>query len=294
MAKVSYIQIPAGMETQYARGLQSGDRFQFSRIRIKDMFLSRSRVKGITIKSMLTQLAPVWAALTQGERDDWEAAGLASNLHGWKMFVQDTAARRRNGQSGYATPNTIYQSMVGRITVAAPATGLQLEQAHPSTYFVQKKVTGTKSQYSPQAVSEPITLPLTIGISWKSDLTAEGASPRARFFCIVYSSYQGRDIETVLEIPFGLSDDWTSDTATLSTVLGPVRGYSAFIEVYNARGDLYFDNINITHNGENWTRDPNCNNISQNFTRAFFQVARHWVATNPADGTDYGSVYFIP
>src|SRR5665648_396992 len=115
MTKVSYLQIPAGMEDDYWAVLRPGDRFAFSRVCVKDLFQSRNRVKGISVKSQLVALAPIWAALTSGEKDAWEAAGLESNLHGWKMFVADTTARRRAGISGYATPNVLYQSMVGRI-----------------------------------------------------------------------------------------------------------------------------------------------------------------------------------
>lgn len=294
MGKVSYIGIPPGLETAYQKGLQPGDRFQFSRVRVKDLFVSRSRVKGITEKSMLVSLAPDWSALTLAEQDAWTAAGAVQGLSGWKMFVKDTSARRRAGESGFATPNTTYQAMVGRILVQSPATGLLIEQAHPSTYYVQRKVTGTRSQYQPVAVNELFSLPLSISIAYKTALTAAGASPRARFFCEVYSNYQGRDITTELAIDFGLTDDWQIASATLTQVLGHVKGYSAFIEVYNATGNLYFDNVQLTHNSENWARDPGCNNIAQAFTRAFFQVARHWVAVNPTDGVDFGSVYFVP
>jgi hypothetical protein len=208
------------------------------------------------------------------------------------MFVKDTAARRRASLSGYATPNTTYQAMVGRIFVESPATGLTITQMHPVRYFVRRKVAGTKSQYSPVAITESFSLPLSLGISYKSDLTAIDGSARARFYCVVYSSYQGRTIETPISIDFGLSDDWTRETATLSSVLGPVQGYSAFIEVYNATGNLYFDNVNITHDSENWARDPGCNNISQSFTRAFFQVARAWVPVDVVEGVDFGSIYY--
>ena len=294
MAKVSYVEIPAGLEDAYKRTLVASDRFTFSSVRIKQLFLSRARVKGISVASQLTALAPVWAGFDSATKAAWEAAGLACGLHGWKMFVADTTARRRAGISGYATPNVLYQSMVGHIEVAAPATGLQIEQAHPSTYYVQKKVAGTKAQYSPVAVNEPFSLPLTISISHKTALAAAGVSPRARFFCVVTSSYQGRDIETTLSIDFGLTDDWGRSSATLSTVVGLPRYYEAFIEVYNARGDLYFDDVSISHDAENWARDPACNNIAQAFTHAFYQVEKHWVATNPADGADFGSSYFVP
>jgi len=292
MAKVSYLNLDAGSEALYKKVLQAGDRFTFSRVRVKDQFLSRSRVKGITQKSLLPEIAAAWGAMSAGQQDAWNAAGITEALNGYKAFVADTVARRKAGITGYATPNNLYQGNVGRIQVLSPATGLQLEQAHPLQYFVLHKVTGTRSQYSPKAVTEPFSFPLVLGASWHTALTSAGASPRARIFAVVYSSYQGQTLETVLEIPFGLTDAWQRATATLSTVIGPVQGYSVFIEVYNARGNLYFDNILIQHGGENWARDAVCGNISQSFTRSFYQVAKHWVPTNAAEGTDFGSVYY--
>ena len=292
MARVSYIVLPPGYEDLYKSKIQPGDRFTFSRVRVKDIFLSRARVKGLSIRSQLVTLAPVWQALSVGEKDAWTAAGEACGLTGWKMFVVDTTERRKAGFSGYATPNTLYQSEVGRIFVESPATGLLIEQAHPLTYFVKRKVTGTRSQYSPVAISESFSLPLEISCSYKTDLTALGSDARARFFCVVYSSYQGTTREATVALDFGLSDDWQRVTATISSVVGPIQGYSAFFEVYNARGDLFFDNVSIKHGGENWARDPACNNVSQNFTRAFYQVAKHWVAVNPSEGADFGSFYF--
>ena len=294
MAKVSFVDIPSGLEAAYRKVLQPGDRFTFSRVRVKQLFLSRSRIRGITQHSVLVQLGPVWAAMSPTDQAAWNAAGVASGLTGFKMFVYDTAARRRAGLSGYATPNATYQALVGRITVASPATGLQIEQPHPLNYFVYHKVVGTRSQYNPVAVTESFGFPLDIGISWHTALTPLGGDARARFYCIVYSSYQGTDIATTLEIPFGMTDAWQRATASLSTVVGPVQSYEAFIEVYNATGDLFFDDVDITHTGHNWARDPNCNNVAQAFTKAYAQIPRHWAPTNISDGADFGSVYFVP
>lgn len=293
MGKVSYISIPPELEDVYKRALQPGDRFQFSRVRVKDLFLSRSRVKGITQKSQLVALAPVWQALTAPEQAAWNAAGAESGLTGWKQFVQDTTERRKAGYSGYATPSTLYQSEVGRILVESPAVGLKIEQAHPLTYYVQRKVSGTRSQYQMVPVVEHFGFPLTIECSYKSELTALDTDARARMYAVVYSQYQGRTIETELALNFDMSTDWVRDSATLSTVLGLVKAYTVFIEVHNARGNLYFDNVVIQHNAENWARDPHCNNVSASFTKAFAQVARAWAAVNPTEGTDYGSVYYL-
>jgi hypothetical protein len=157
---------------------------------------------------------------------------------------------------------------------------------------VQRKVKGTRSQYEPVKVTESFGLPVDIKISYKTALTSAGDSPRARFYLDVLSHYQGRDISTILSIDFGLADDWQTKTATLSSVLGVVRGYTAFIEIFNARGDLWFDNIEIYHSGHNWARDPNCNNIKQAFTKAFYQIPAHWAVVTLPVGSFYDSVYY--
>lgn len=293
MAKVTYVSISPGMEDVYKKFLQPGDRFQFSRVRVKDIFLSRSRVKGITQKSQLVALAPAWEALSEPVKAAWNAAGAESGLTGWKQFVQDTTERIKAGYTGYATPSTLYQSEVGRILVESPAVGLKIEQAHPLTYYVQRKVSGTRSQYQMVPVVEPFAFPLTLACSWKTELTALDSDARARLYAVIYSQYQGRTIETELALNFGMSDEWQRDEVSIENVLGFVKGYTVFMEVHNARGSLYFDNVAIEHSGENWARDPHCNNVSASFTKAFVQVARAWVAVNPTEGTDYGSVYYL-
>jgi hypothetical protein len=292
MAKVSFLDIPSGLQAAYSRVLQPGDRFTNSRVYVKQQFLSRQRIKGITQRSFLVSLAPVWAALTGGEQSAWNAAAALSGLTGWKLFVYDTVARRKAGFTGYATPVLPYQAMVGEIAISGVATGLLIEQPHPLNYYVYKKVIGTRSQYNPVAVTEAFGFPLEIGISWQTSLTALDGLARARMYVEVISSYQGRDIVTLLQIPFGLNDTWRSATATLSTVVGPVRSYSAYIEVYHCTGTLLFDNVSITHTGHNWARDPDCNNVAQAFTNQYEQIPKHWAPLNMVDGAQFGSVYF--
>lgn len=289
---MSYLDLPPGYEEAYFKTLQPGDRFQFSRVRVKDIFLSRARVKNITFRSQFLSLAPVWDEFTTEQKDAWAAAGAVVGLDGWKAFVRDTTQRRKAGLSGYATPSPLYSGNVGRMVIESPATSMRLVQAHPNVYYVLRKVSGTKSQYSPVPVYERITLPLAITVSWSTELTAAGANPSARFFCVLYSSYQGRTLQTEVEIPFGLTDSWSRSTATIYDVPGLLRGYSAFVEVIDARGTLYFDAPILLHTGENWARDPRCDNIGQGFTKAFYQVARSWIAEDPVEGTDYGSWYY--
>ncbi|MES2382884.1 MAG: hypothetical protein V4538_17685 [Bacteroidota bacterium] len=291
MAKTSYITIPDGLDLSYNKVIQSGDRFILPHVKVKRLFTSRYRKKGLTQKSLMVSLSPVWAGFSDAEKMAWNLSGAESKMTGWKNFVQDTAIRIANSLSGYATPNTLYQSRVGRITIEAPAIGLTILQLHPQSYYINKKVTGTRSQYIPQLVEENLSLPVDLAISYFSDLVSAGSNPRARFFVIVYSNYQGRTIENTCEIEFDLSHAWERKTASISGVLGQFRGYTAFVEINDAQGTLLFDNVEIVHTGLNWARDPFCNSIQTSFTKAFFQIPKNWGAETIPDGAQYRSVY---
>lgn len=291
MAKTGFIEVPVGMESIYKKSIQSGDRFIFPHVKVKRLFTSRSRKKGLTQKSLFVSLAPVWNGFDTPTKDAWTEAGVESSLTGFKLFVQDTAKRIANGISGYATPSPLYQSMVGKMEVQSPAIGLTILQLHPQSYYVNRKVTGTRSQYEPVLISENLSLPVDIAISYKSDLSSAGDSPQAGFFIIIYSNYQGRTIENFCHISFDLSHDWDRLTASISSVKGQFRGYTAFVEIQDAQGILLFDNVEIVHTGQNWARDPFCNSIQTTFTKAFYQIPKNWAPQEIVDGSFYKSVY---
>lgn len=292
MAKVSYKLVPPEFDLQYGKALTPNDRYTFSSVRRAVSFTSRAKIKGITQKSVLPDASVAWAALTTGEQDLWNTAGAESNLTGWRLFVKDFAWSRKLEISGPLEPDPLYQVEVGRLSISAPATSIKIAQLHPQNYYVLRKVSGTKSQYEPVLVTEDFVLPLEMSISWKTDLTSAGASPLARVYAVVYSHYQGRTIETELALNFGLLDDWQRDTVTLSEVLGAVKGYTVFIECQDVVGDLFFDNFSLVHSGQNWARDPFCYNIRSNYTKAFFQIPRHWVTIDVSEGAFFDSFYF--
>lgn len=291
MAKTSVLTIPPGLDTTYFKSLQSGDRFIIPHIKVKRVFTSRSRKKGLTQKSLMVSLAPVWAGFTDEVRTAWNTAGLECDMSGWKLFIQDTSVRMANDIAGYADPNTLYQSKVGKIEIEAPAIGLTLLQLHPESYYINRKVTGTRSEYSPVLVRESLSLPVNIAISYKSNLTSAGSDPLAKFYIIIYSNYQGRTIENLCEIPFALVHDWERLTASISGVIGQFRGYTAFIKIQDCRGTLLFDNVDIIHGGMNWARDPFCNSIQTTFTKAFYQIPKNWAPEEIITGAFYRSVY---
>ena len=292
MAKTSYQLIPAEFDLSYSKALQSGDRFQFPRVRRKTLFISKNRKKGLTQKSLIPILSPIWQALTQAERDAWNSAGVVADMSGFKLFVRDRALRIANDLEGFATPNDLYQTTVGTLRIEAPATSLKIEQLHPLEYWVSRKVRGTRSQYEPIKIIEDFAIPLSIAINYKADLVAFGGEPKARFYCVVYSHYQGLTKENIVEIPFNLQQDWKSEYAILTKVIGKDRGYTCFIELENVRGTLYFDNVEINHSGQNWARDPHTIDINQSFTKAFYQIPKHWAPVDISEGAFFESLYY--
>lgn len=294
MAKTSFQLIPPEFDLSYSKTLKSGDRFVYSSVRLSPQFISRKRVEGLTQASLIPVLAPVWAAFSSADQLAWNNAGAVCGYTGFRLFVQDTSYRIKNSLSGYSTPLLEHQSLVGRINIISPATEIKISQEHPLDYWVLRKVHGTRNQYEPVHIREDFDLPVEIQISYKTDLVSAGLSPRARYYLVVQSHYQGSIIETDLSLEFGLTDAWQTVSASLSSVKGVVRGYTAFIELVDVQGDFFFDNVKINHSGFNWARDPRCNDINQEFTHAFYQIPKHWGVVTLPSGAFYDSFFADP
>ena len=291
MAKTQYIEISQPNSELYYSGLQSGDRFSLSKIRVKKTLFSRNNVKGLTQKSLLPRISDFWNSLTLVQQTAWTNAGAVCGLNGWRLFVQDTCARIKNGLTGLATPSLLHQGLVGELKISSPATELQIEQLHPESYYVYRKVTGSKTMYEPVQVTEDFALPLTISLSYKSNLVAAGSNPVAMYYAEVWSSYQGRDILTNVELPLTLIHDWVNVSAVLTSVIGYVVGYTLYFVLRDVQGTVLIDNVKSIHSGQNWVRDTNCQDIQQEFTKSFAQIPSHWSPVILPDGSEYNSVY---
>jgi len=291
MAKVSYVDIPSGDVDKFYSGLQAGDRFTYSRLRKKSVLLSAVQIDKLVLKSLLKTVGPLWKTLTAVQKLDWKAAGAVIGMKAYNLFVQDQCARIKNGLAGTATPSFLHQSFVGQLHIEAPATELKIVQYHPDHYFVKQKVPGFKSMYRPVMISELFSLPLTISLNYKSNLTAQGAGAFAKFYAYIHYLYQGRDLYHTLVIDLDLASDWKNASATLASVVSRAVHYDLYIHLFNVRGDLYVDNISALHNGVNWCRDPFCRDINQGFTSAFYQVPKHWTGLTAPAGAEFESVY---
>ncbi len=291
MARVKFVSIPPGLEVYFNQAVQPSDRFLYSTMRVANPFISRKKRAGLTQKSQLPLCSEIWQNFTQAVRDDWTEAGVETGLTGFRFFVQDKVLRLKNFLSGESTPSILYQSNVGRLNVVSPASHILISQLHPLTYYVLRKKTGKATMYDVVEVVEQFALPLNLSINYKSNLTAVSGGYSARFYAIIYSSYQGRTIETPLDLDFDLVSDWTNLSAGIGEGIGLVRGYALFLELDGVRGDVWFDDVKAEHSGQNWVRDRNCNNIKRTFTKQFFQVPAHWVALDLPTGSYYNSEY---
>jgi len=313
MAKTTYIDIIPGLENQFFSGIRRDDRFVFSKVAKKNVFLSRKRKTGLTQKSMLPVVSELWAGLSNEKKEAWAAAGAQCNLTGWRLFVQDTCARIISDLPGVATPSLLHQSWVGQIHIEAPASEAKIVQIHPHYYWVLRKVAGKKGMYEPVLVTEDLALAFKLSINYCSNLSVVGSNPFAKFYARFWHSYQGADRYSDFVIPLdfdtsGIQPDcWKSAEATISLygvddfgnanygseseLLGYYIRYDLYLWISGLRGDLYFDNIKVEHSGQNWARDPFCQDVNQGFTRAFYQIPKHWAAVTLPEGAWFESVY---
>lgn len=291
MAQVGYLDIPPELLEAFRKLISSTSNRTSGAIRKHGYLPSRAQVVKLTTRSLLPQIRDAWNGLTTFEQQAWKDAAAVTSMNGWNLFVQDTAYRIKFGLSGLATPSLLHQYKVGRIEIAAPAQKVVLAQFHPILYYVSKKMRGNTSQYEDVPVTEKLQLPLTVGCSFRSNLTATTGTPVVKFYAVVYSSYQGRTIETEIGFDVPLTSDWTSQTATLTSVIGTARYYTLFITIDGARGWFEWDNVIAQHTGTNWARDKRCNDVNNELTRTNYQIEKSWEEQFLPTGTAFDSVY---
>ena len=291
MPKVAYVNPTPDLQDKFSQLFTPVYKTRNSSLRWNGRLIPPRKVVNISSRSLLPQVRELWNGLTPTQRTNWAAAGAAQNYSGWQLFVQDTCYRLKFGIAGLATPSTLHGYKVGQIVMESPADFFRLEQLHPVEYFQMVKVPGTKSQREPAAVREQLTLPLTVGLSFRTDLTANGANPYAKFYATVIRSYQSLDLEEEVGFNIPLSSAWDRETASLIEVVGTARWYSLYIELNDVLGTFEFDIVQATHAGTNFARDFRCTNISSGFSNYNYQLPASWAADAPEEGITFGSVY---
>lgn len=291
MARTSYVNIPPGLEEVYYKALKIGDRYTFPRMTKNKTIISRKRRKGFSRKSLLPQVAEAWHALTEEQQEAWTTAASYSGMRGYTLFVKDKCYRIINDIEGNATPSILHQALVGELRIDAPEEEIKIFQAHPESYWISKPVYGKKGMRTQVMINEHLELPLTISLNYKADLTSTGEGSFAKYYAIVKRLYQGRTIDVELAVNLDLQTDWKNAEATLESVVGQNTNYGLYIHLYKVTGSLLIDNVKAEHSSQNWVRDTYCNDIRQGFTKAFYQIPKHWVGQIIPGDVNFDSRY---
>lgn len=291
MAIVGALDIPPELIELFRKLMSPTNTRVSGAIRKHGYLPSKRQIVNLTNKSLLPQIRTLWDSLDPTDQAAWKAAAAVTSMNGWNLFVQDKAYRIKYGITGLATPSLIHQYKVGRLEIATPAQKAVLVQYHPNKYWVSKKMRGNTSVREDVPIFEKLQLPLEVGCSFRSNLTAVTGSPKARFYAVVYSSYQGRTIETETGFDIPLTSDWTQLTSTITNVIGVSRDYNLWIELDGVRGFFEWDNVLALHTGTNWARDRRCNDVNNELTVANYQIEKSWEEQFLPAGTGFDSVY---
>jgi hypothetical protein len=291
MAIIAGLEIPEELLRLFRDLMRVNDARRFGSVAKHGYLMSKQKKRDLSTRSLLPEISALWRGLDAPQKSAWALAGEASSYRGWNLFVQDTAYRLKHGVAGLAVPSIIHQYKVGRLEINAPADMATLAQYHPEHYWKIKKVVGTKGQYEDVKVVEVLALPLTIAISYRSNLTAVSGTPVARIYAEILSSYQGRDIQTEASIEFDLSSEWQRSIITTSEVLGVVRSYNLYLEFIDVRGWFEWDNLGAIHSGTNYARDFRCSDVNNTLTRINYQIEKSWEEIVLPTGSAFDSVY---
>lgn len=302
MVRTTFIDVPEELTKPYNNSLERRDRFYLGVVQGHKREPSKAQKKLLKRPAVIASpqqgrgslfkyLSPLWRGLTDGQRTAWRDAAVFSNLSGWQLFISDNAVRIRNSISFPVTPSELWQVRAGYITIDSPASQIILKQDHPLDYYVLQKIPGRSWKSEMVLLREVFSLPVTLKIRYKSNLTAEGGSQIARYKIIVWTSYQGEDIYTDFSIDFSPSVDWTLGEVSTSGLRGIIIGYTLFIEIVGYRGELLFDNLEANHSGSNWARDPRCDDVSKNFIKAFSLVPPFWIPVSLPAGSAFSSIF---
>ena len=285
------MEVPEQLIQLFGKLVRVNDSRRYGSVTKNGHLLSKEKKLKVSTRSLLPQISEYWAALTPAQRAAWKSAGEASNYNQWNLFVQDTAYRLKYGLPGVATPSDLYQYKVGKLTIAAPASGARLKQYHPESYYKMKKVTGTKGLFKEVEIKEKLQLPLTIGMSYKSNLTKVDDWAYARAYATIFSNYQGRTIETNCGFDLLENTPWVRDSATATEVIGEVRSYDLSLDFNGVRGEFYWDNVVARHTGTNYARDWRCLDVNNSLTRSNYQIEKSWEEEFLPTGAAFDSVY---
>jgi len=291
MPKVGGVEITPGLEDEYHKNLQSGDRYIYSRVGRRNAMISRAKKKSLITRSLLQYFGDIWASLDFAQITGWDYTGGLMGLSGWQLFVAENSLRYQLGLLPSTSISHYHALKVGHIQTLEPLDSIKIAQYHPPDYFVLQKVAGFQTKYRPVLVKEDFSLPLQIQINYRAVFLIPGPPSKVSFYAIIRHDYQGKALYSEVGIDFETELGWSTDSITLDEVKGEVKSYTLFIEITGAVGVFWFDFVESNHSGQNWAIDPFCEEIDRVYTRGFDRVPQPWQVVNMTEGASYKSIY---
>jgi len=291
MATIAGLNVPPELLILFRELMRMNDARRYGSVAKHGYLLSKERKRNISTRSLLPEISALWRALPDSAKNDWKLAGAQSGYNSWNLFVQDTAYRLKFGLPDLANPSQLHQYKVGRLEINAPADQAELKQYHPESYYVLKRDNSINGKYIDVKIEENLILPFEFGMSYRTNMVATAPEYIAKFFATVYSSYQGRTIETNIEIDLDLQQGWTRASGEILDVIGTARSYDLTIKFENVRGSFEWDNVLSKHTGTNFARDYRCSDVNNELTRSNYQIEKSWEEVILPTGAAFDSVY---
>ena len=292
MAKTQTLTIPPGQEFLHRQSIEERDRFILGVVQAHKRITPLREKQRLRSQSIFSLLSPFWRALSDSEKASWSTSGATSGLNNWQAFISENAGARRTGQTLPVDPSNFHTGNVGLIASVLNVCHFSAVQFHPQKYLVARPIPGRTWKSELTTITEPFSFPLTLRIRYIFSVQSTGTDAVARYFARVTTSYQGEDIVRDYPITLIPGSAWREVTLTITGQLGFFVGYELHLEMINHAAFLYFDNIEATHSGTNWARDPKCNQVDRKFTKAFSLVSPYWSVQNSVGINSFNSDYF--
>ena len=258
MALVMGITIPAGLEPAFNRTLKRYDISIFCNVGKNPQFFPRSKKVALRAATYLFDIGAAWGLLSEEVKGNWGTAAAIIGQIGYNLYVQDKAHRIKNSLAGDATPSIYHQYLVGHLNVQNPATSALI------------------AQYN----SHVVYFPATFGISYKTDLSADGANPSAKLKFTYVRYLDGQNIETVETITIPLSAGWATADQAITEEDGAKGQWRVELELTDVTGDIWFDNVLVEYDGEIKINDPYC-----------LDVVKWWQGVSLPAGVTFETIY---
>ena len=293
MVKTQTIQIPPGLERLQRQAVQQRDRFFLSVVQAQRSELPLNRKRQLRRQSLFSILSPFWRSLTDDEKQSWRLAGAPTGLTNWQAYISQAAGYRRVGSVSPPVPSNFHTGNIGMIANSGVNDALSIRQLHPQKYLVTRPIPGQRWKSQLITITEPFSFPISFSFNYlyMPGLNPVGAAPSATIS--IRSSYQGKDIFEDYSADLSVTGVWTPVEIVVPRQLGYFVSYSVYIHCLVTPATLYFDNVDITHTGTNWARDPKCNAVDRQFRRAFSLVSPFWSVSHQTGAPDFRSNFEI-